>query len=485
VIFYRSPVCAALIFLAFPLQASTVKFIPTDRYLPALTTAASKAASSITCYMYVYSLYIGNDVDQPLRLAESLAAAAARGVDVEVILNGPSAWSAEEAQGALDDRNRAAAEFLARRGVRVFFETSPALLHAKVALIDQDVVLLGSTNWSRKAFAENIEANLLVRDAALSREIRTSLAAVPRQPYVVESSGAVRLPVSLLTAPDGIRLMSRRKDGTVFDVYAWLQKEAQAPGAPAVLKVDLDALAARLGKTSGTRGGRRLYVARNLRNLQDRYNLLSVAFHDGADAEVRLASVSGESVTLPRDYWAFGWDQRLSFPAKIMLLMDRYYSSRSPAPPRWSRSKYTLEDDHGVSESTLDRGTMELKRMDLLEVENAPLPVLGEARRPNEYTANPFYDFAERQARRNRLAEKYGRDKVDRAARIASDFYEDWDMDAIKALVLLENEFGPDKVSRAVQRVGDKRPDNPKRNIAYLITTIKNPDRPDQLVPSR
>jgi hypothetical protein len=143
------------------------------------------------------------------------------------------------------------------------------------------------------------------------------------------------------------------------------------------------------------------------------------------------------------------------------------------------RSKFTLEREHGVSESTLDRGTVELKRANLWEVRNSPISTIPGARKPNEYTPNPLYDPRVWEERRERLTARYGREKVDRAALIAVDFYEDRDLAAIEALVNLENEFGQEKVARAVRQVGAKRPGNPKRNIGYLITVIQNPERPD------
>jgi hypothetical protein len=455
-------------------------FISGDEYHVALIDAVDRATSTVTAYVYLYSLNQENPDAPAARLASSLGAAARRGVRVDVVFNGRSGPSGDEDYGTLDDKNRAAAEALHRGGVRVFFETAPSLLHAKVVVIDGARVLLGSSNWSHKSFTENIEANLAVRDPSLARRIESHLAVVPREPFRSEDDDSVHVPVTFLHESRGLRLFSRRRAESALDVYLWLLKETQSPGASSTVRVNLEGLAAQMGKGSLPRNQQRFFASRNLRDLRDLYGVADVVFHDDADAEVTPRSVTGDVFSIPRDYWSFGWDRRLQFSGKAFFLLSRYYGERSPSRPRWRRSKLTMERDHGVSESTLDRGTVELKRADLLEVRHSPIPPSGEPRSPNDYTPNPFYDPRVRDEERRRLADRAGAEKFERAARIAVQFYEDSDLEAIQALIDLEDRFGRDKVDRAVRRIGAKSLSNPKRNIGYLITTIRNPERPDQ-----
>ena len=455
-------------------QAGAADFVYGDRYFDTLKAAVDGASSTVTAYLYLFSLYTGNSNALPLRLADALAAASRRGVRVDVVLNRQFA-AAEEEITSLNDRNRRAAEYMNRNGVHVFFEASPAVLHAKTVVIDESVVLLGSSNWSQKSLTDNIETNLLVRDTALARTVSAEMAKIPRTPFVPEDADAVRLPAAFLTDPNGLSLMCRRMGETYFDVYLWLMRESQKGGSPPTLNVDLDRLAAETGNTGPSRGLSRRFVSRALKFLQNDFKLISVVFHENVDAEVTLLPASGETTTVPQNYWTFGWDRRLKFPGKVMYLLGRYYSERSPVSPRWSRSKPDLARDHGLSDSMLDRGTIELKRANLLEVEYAPNPGPGETRLPNEYTPNPLYDPKEWERERMKLVEDHGRDKVDRAARIAVDFYEDCDLGAVEALIGLEDQFGRDKVDRAVRVVGAKSATNPKRCIGYLITVIRDP----------
>jgi cardiolipin synthase len=94
----------------------------------------------------------------------TLREAVRRGVRVRLLL-----------QGKIDYRLAAFAarslyaELLAR-GVRVY-EYAPAYLHAKVAVVDDDWVTVGSSNIDPLSLLLSLEANVVVRDAALAAEL--------------------------------------------------------------------------------------------------------------------------------------------------------------------------------------------------------------------------------------------------------------------------------------------------------------------------
>ena len=104
----------------------------------------------------------------------ALRRAAARGVAVRLVL-----------QGKPDYRIAALAarviyEDLMRHGVRIF-EYTPAFLHAKVAVADDNWATVGSSNIDPLSLLLNLEANLVVRDAGftgvLAAEIDRAVAA--------------------------------------------------------------------------------------------------------------------------------------------------------------------------------------------------------------------------------------------------------------------------------------------------------------------
>ena len=94
----------------------------------------------------------------------ALRQAARRGVQVRLLL-----------QGKLDYRiaglaARSLYDELLGAGVRIF-EYMPAYLHAKVALVDDEWATVGSSNIDPLSLLLNLEANVVVRDDAFSREL--------------------------------------------------------------------------------------------------------------------------------------------------------------------------------------------------------------------------------------------------------------------------------------------------------------------------
>ena len=99
------------------------------------------------------------------RLVRALLDAARRGVQVRLLLQGQfdyrlAAWAA-----------RALYAQLQAQGVHVF-EYRAAFLHAKVALADEDWATLGSSNLDPTSLLLNLEANVLLRDAGFSAQLR-------------------------------------------------------------------------------------------------------------------------------------------------------------------------------------------------------------------------------------------------------------------------------------------------------------------------
>jgi cardiolipin synthase A/B len=106
-----------------------------------------------------------------------LLQAAQRGVRVRLLLQGKvdyriAAWAAQ-----------ALFEELLAKGVQIFAYT-PAFLHAKVAVVDNDWSTVGSSNIDPLSLLLNLEANVVLQDttftAALTHELETALAASQR-----------------------------------------------------------------------------------------------------------------------------------------------------------------------------------------------------------------------------------------------------------------------------------------------------------------
>ncbi|WP_298292743.1 cardiolipin synthase ClsB [Thiomonas sp.] len=120
-----------------------------------------------------------------LDFRQALKNAAARGVHVVLLLQGRidyrlAGWAARALYGEM-----------LRAGVQIF-EYTPAYLHAKVAVVDDDWATVGSSNIDPLSLLVNLEANLAVRDQAFARELGAH----------IESQIARSLPID---TPDRLR----------------------------------------------------------------------------------------------------------------------------------------------------------------------------------------------------------------------------------------------------------------------------------------
>lgn len=79
------------------------------------------------------------------KLVAALVAAKARGVDVQVVVDGSSSRGA----------SAKACEKLALEGVDLKFSNGIGLLHHKMMVIDEEILVTGSTNWTLSAFQDN------------------------------------------------------------------------------------------------------------------------------------------------------------------------------------------------------------------------------------------------------------------------------------------------------------------------------------------
>jgi len=96
------------------------------------------------------------------RLFDALAAAAARGLAVDVIM------AAVSGSHPATSFNHAAAASLASMGCRAHFAMPARLLHAKTAVIDSFIVWVGSGNWTAAAATFNHEAYIRAESSVMA-----------------------------------------------------------------------------------------------------------------------------------------------------------------------------------------------------------------------------------------------------------------------------------------------------------------------------
>ncbi|MBL0059062.1 MAG: hypothetical protein IPP35_08125 [Elusimicrobia bacterium] len=456
--------------LAFAYRGE-VENIPPRSYFETVRRELEGARTSITVVLYLFSLQPNESRSQGFKLAESLKKAKDRGVAVDVVLDQNFDFVGEEG-ASVAAKNLAAYTYLRKNGIPVHFDDAATYTHAKAVIVDGETVIAGSSNWSRAAFEVNEETNVLIRSKETARDMLKTLRAIRRE-EPADPGPTVPVPAEFLLNPELFGRMVSQPDERAFDTYLFLLRQASDS-----IRLDYQKAADHLGIESMGREAYRRQINKTLEKLQDRYGLISVSKRFNAEAEITLSPLPAQEVMrVPAAYWDLGWNRRLSFAGKAFYLVHQRESSHSPLEPRWSMSLQSLASRYGASPWFISQGVTDLRRNNLLEVEYDEAGLNGPGdRAPNIYTLNPLYDPKELDRSLADLRNRYGAAKVERAQKAASLVYEDCYFLGIQRLVELEDRYGPERIQRAMEMVGAKSPDNPKRTMGYLIATIRGLD---------
>jgi cardiolipin synthase len=98
-------------------------------------------------------------------LRQELVRAVQRGADVTVLVPG-----AKNDHLLTRRSSRALYGDLLKAGARIF-EYQPSMIHAKIALIDSQWAVVGSTNLDSRSFGLNDEVNIAIPDAAVAARL--------------------------------------------------------------------------------------------------------------------------------------------------------------------------------------------------------------------------------------------------------------------------------------------------------------------------
>jgi len=128
-----------------------VEYLSTKEYFDVVLTEIDTAEESISVYMYLASISEIQQKSRPYRLVNALVRAHKRGVKVECILdqNLNFVSGTPNQQKLRTGRNITSYDYLKKHGVPVYFDSPSNYLHSKILIIDNETIILGSSNWSR------------------------------------------------------------------------------------------------------------------------------------------------------------------------------------------------------------------------------------------------------------------------------------------------------------------------------------------------
>ena len=145
---------------------ATVTPLPGQAYLGVLIDSISKAKSSIDVIQYQWNFYIGQPNSQIQAINRAVLSKADSGIKIRALLN------KEGREQHLMIINMKAAKYLSESGILVKFGMTFPITHAKMWIIDDDVVILGSHNLSNRSVTVNNEASILIRSREVAMEFR-------------------------------------------------------------------------------------------------------------------------------------------------------------------------------------------------------------------------------------------------------------------------------------------------------------------------
>jgi phosphatidylserine/phosphatidylglycerophosphate/cardiolipin synthase-like enzyme len=166
----RFALASILIFLfsapfCFALPAEDVRLVSNEQYFKTAQELIRGAKQSIRVIMFEMAYYDKHLSTPTNLLIRELTDAKKRGVKVEVILE------VREEGDRTTKRNRRTGKILSDGKVEVIYDSVSRTTHAKILIVDEQLCIVGSTNWTYNALTDNNEVSVLIRSRGLAKEL--------------------------------------------------------------------------------------------------------------------------------------------------------------------------------------------------------------------------------------------------------------------------------------------------------------------------
>ena len=445
-------------------------------YADAVLDVVHKAKESIVMVMYLIS-YNEKDKDSDVyRLMQALKNAHDRGVKVSVILDYRSAEDKE--QGAV---SYYAYRFLKEAGIKVSFDTPRVYTHNKTIVVDNNVVIAGSANWSRAAMERSNETNLLIESPELALSVLERIRKIELIPEknITVNKEEVPVPFVLLKSKGVFQDMVRRSDERSYDIYLFLLASFE-PGKNGKVAVTYKEIAKSIGMR---REDYRDMLNRTLRKLRDRYKLIDAHMSYGKPVEICLLVPEREKpvpgwddidcVQMPRQFWIWGWDRRLNLVEKYCYLINLAEVKGQTQWNEWMLTRDQLAEKYGVSCRSISKGMIGLREFGIIDIEYGEVDKGYDNRMPAVTRVLGLYNYDEFQKAIVELEEKQGKGKVALARRYAKVVFRSYDIESICDVLEFMEVYGQDRVKKAFAKVAKKEIDNPKRSFKYVVGILQ------------
>ena len=152
--------------LSFGLPVQDVEVVMDAQYFQVAKKMIQESKASIQVMMFEMKYYDEHPSSPSNLLIKALIEAKKRGVKAEVILE------VREDEDRTIQANRRTGKMLSGGGVEVIYDPLFKTTHTKCMIVDGELTLLGSTNWTYHALTSNNELSLLIRSKELAKTLR-------------------------------------------------------------------------------------------------------------------------------------------------------------------------------------------------------------------------------------------------------------------------------------------------------------------------
>jgi phosphatidylserine/phosphatidylglycerophosphate/cardiolipin synthase-like enzyme len=150
---------------SYSLPAEDVELVTDAQYFHVAKKMIQEAKQSVQVMMFEMGYYDKYPNTPSNLLVKELINARKRGATVEVILE------EKEGEDRTTKRNRHTGKILSDGGVKVIYDSLLKTTHAKFMVVDGELSLLGSTNWTYYALSNNHEASVLIRSKQVAKAL--------------------------------------------------------------------------------------------------------------------------------------------------------------------------------------------------------------------------------------------------------------------------------------------------------------------------
>ncbi|OGQ00453.1 MAG: hypothetical protein A2026_07125 [Deltaproteobacteria bacterium RBG_19FT_COMBO_46_12] len=150
---------------SFGLPAEDVQLVTDAQYFQVAKKMIQEAKFTIQVMMFEMGYYEKYPSTPSNLLIKELIDAKKRGVKVKVILE------VKEGTDRTTERNRHTGKILSGGGVEVIYDPLFKTNHAKWMVVDGELSLVGSANWTHYALTNNSEVSVLIRSKEVAKEL--------------------------------------------------------------------------------------------------------------------------------------------------------------------------------------------------------------------------------------------------------------------------------------------------------------------------